>query len=73
MVMLHLIETHCVPLLTYAIEIVHVANKDDRMQLRVSDRRSGGLDVWRSGGLKVWRSGGLEVCRSGGLEPVLSP
>ena len=36
MVMLHLIETHCVPLLTYGIEIVHVANRDDRRQLRVA-------------------------------------
>ena len=36
MVMLHLVETHCVPLLTYAIEIVHVANRDERRQLRVA-------------------------------------
>ena len=34
-VMLHLIESHCVPLLTYAIEIVHVSNRDERRQLRV--------------------------------------
>ena len=36
MVMLRLIESHCVPLLTYAIEIVHVANRDERRQLRVA-------------------------------------
>ena len=28
-------ESHCVPLLTYAIEIVHVANRDEKRQLRV--------------------------------------
>ena len=36
MVMLHLIETHCVPLLTYAIEVVHVVNRDERRPLRVA-------------------------------------
>ena len=36
MVMLRLVETHCVPLLTYAIEIVHVANRDEKRQLRVA-------------------------------------
>ena len=36
MVMLHLMETHCVPLLTCAIKIVHVANRDERRQLRVA-------------------------------------
>ena len=36
MVMLRLVESHCVPLLTYAIEIVHVANIDERRQLRVA-------------------------------------
>ena len=35
MVMLRLIETHCIPLLTYAIEVVHVINRDERRQLRV--------------------------------------
>ncbi len=34
--MLHLIETHCVPLLTYAIEVIHVADRDERRQLRVA-------------------------------------
>ena len=36
MVMLRLIETHCVPLLTYAIEVVNVSNRDERRQLRVA-------------------------------------
>ena len=36
LVMLRLVETHCVPLLTYAIEIVHVADRDERRQLRVA-------------------------------------
>ena len=35
-VMLRLIEAHCVPLLTYAIEVVHVSNRDERRQLRVA-------------------------------------
>ena len=34
--MLRLLETHCVPLLTYAIEIIHIANRDERRQLRVA-------------------------------------
>ena len=36
LVMLRLIETHCVPLLTYAIEVVHVQNRDEKRQLRVA-------------------------------------
>ena len=36
MVMLRLLETHCVPILTYAIEIIHVSNRDERRQLRVA-------------------------------------
>ena len=35
-VMLQLVETHCVPILMYAIEVVHVANRDERRQLRVA-------------------------------------
>ena len=35
-VMLHLLETHCVPVITYAIEIIHVANPNERRQLRVA-------------------------------------
>ena len=36
MVMLRLLEAHCVPILTYAIEIIHVTNRDERRQLRVA-------------------------------------
>ena len=36
MVMLRLIESHCIPLLSYAIEVVHVADRDERRQLRVA-------------------------------------
>ena len=35
-VMLHLIKTHCVPLLIYGIEIIHIRNLDERRQLRVA-------------------------------------
>ena len=35
-VMLRLVESHCVPLLMYAIEVVHVANRDEKRQLRVA-------------------------------------
>ena len=35
-VMLRLVESHCVPLLTYAIEVVFVVNRDERRQLRVA-------------------------------------
>ena len=36
MVMLQLVETHCVPLITYACEIILISNRDDRRQLRVA-------------------------------------
>ena len=36
MVMLRLMESHCIPLLTYAIEVVKVNNADERRQLRVA-------------------------------------
>ena len=36
MVMLRLLESHCIPILTYAIEIIHVSNRDERRQLRVA-------------------------------------
>ena len=36
MVRLRLLEAHCLPILTYGIEIVHVSNRDDRRQLRVA-------------------------------------
>ena len=36
MVMLRLIEAHCIPVLSYAIEVIHVADRDERRQLRVA-------------------------------------
>ena len=36
MVMLHLLETHCVPILSYAIEVIKVCDRDERRQLRVA-------------------------------------
>ena len=36
MVLLRLIESHCVPILTYAIEVTDVANRDERRSLRVA-------------------------------------
>ena len=36
MVLLCLIEAHCVPILTYAIELTDVANRDERRSLRVA-------------------------------------
>ena len=36
LVMLRLLESHCIPLLTYAIEVVKVNNADERRQLRVA-------------------------------------
>ena len=35
-VMLQLLETHCLSILTYAIEVTHVANCDERRRLRVA-------------------------------------
>ena len=35
-VLLNLVEAHCVPVLTYAIELVLVSNRDERRQLRVA-------------------------------------
>ena len=34
--MLHLVETHCIPILTYGIEVLVVKNRDERRQLRVA-------------------------------------
>ena len=34
--MLRLLEAHCLPILTYGVEIIHVTNRDDRRQLRVA-------------------------------------
>ena len=36
MIMLQLLESHCVPLLTYAIEVLHVTDRDEKRQLRVA-------------------------------------
>ena len=36
MILLQLIESHCVPILTYAIEVTEVANRDERRSLRVA-------------------------------------
>ena len=36
MIMLQLIETHCVPILTYAVEIIEVANRGEKRSLRVA-------------------------------------
>ena len=36
MVLLQLIEAHCVPIITYAIEITDVSNRDERRSLRVA-------------------------------------
>ena len=34
--MLQLLETHCLPILTYCIEVIHIANRDERRRLRVA-------------------------------------
>ena len=36
LVMLQLVKSHCIPLLMYAVEIIHIANIDERRQLRVA-------------------------------------
>ena len=36
MVLLSLIESHCIPILTYAIEMTTVSNRDERRSLRVA-------------------------------------
>ena len=36
MTMLRLIESHCIPILTYGVEVIHVADADTRRQLRVA-------------------------------------
>ena len=35
-VMLQLLETHCLPILTYAIDVIRVADRDERRRLRVA-------------------------------------
>ena len=36
MVVLRLLEAHCLPILCYGIEVIHIADRDDRRQLRVA-------------------------------------
>ena len=36
MILLQLIETHCVPILSYAIEIIDVANRNEKRSMRVA-------------------------------------
>ena len=36
MVMLKLVEAHCISILTYGIEIVHVRDRDERRKIRVA-------------------------------------
>ena len=36
LVKLRLLEAHCLPLLTYGIEIIHISDRNDRRQLRVA-------------------------------------
>ena len=36
MVMLRLLETHCVPVLTYGIEVAEVLDRDEKRSLRVA-------------------------------------
>ena len=35
-VMLQLLETHCLPILTYAIDVIHVTDRDERRKMRVA-------------------------------------
>ena len=34
--MLQLLESHCLPILTYAIEAIHIVSRDERRRLRVA-------------------------------------
>ena len=36
MVLLTLIEAHCIPILTFGIEVIHFADRDERRSLRVA-------------------------------------
>ena len=36
MIMLQLLEAHCLSILTYAIEVIHVVDRDERRRLRVA-------------------------------------
>ena len=51
-VMLQLLESQCISILTYAIEVIHVSNQDERRRLRVAYnsifRRVFGYRDWES-------------------------
>ena len=49
-VMLNLLESQCVSILTYATEVIHVTDRDERRRLRVAYnfRRVFGLRYWES-------------------------
>ena len=51
-VMLQLMETHCLPILTYAIDSIHIADRDERRRLRVAYnsiyRKIFGYRTWES-------------------------
>ena len=36
MILLQLIESHCVPILSYAVEVVEIANRDEKRSMRVA-------------------------------------
>ena len=36
MILLRLIETHCLPILSYGMEVIHVSQRDERRSLRVA-------------------------------------
>ena len=36
MILLNLIETHCIPILTYGVEVTHVTQRDEKRSLRVA-------------------------------------
>ena len=36
LILLRLIETHCLPILTYAIETIHISDRDERRSMRVA-------------------------------------
>ena len=50
--MLQLLEAQCISILTYAIEVIHVADRDERRRLRVAYnsifRKVFGYRVWES-------------------------
>ena len=52
LVMLQLLESQCISILTYAVEVIHVANRDQRRRLRVAYnsiyRRIFGYRDWES-------------------------